>query len=336
VWLKGAARTPTAVWTGSTNLSQGAIYGQANVGHWVRDGAAATLYLEYWNLLSGDPGGRDGDDRPTVLARNRALRDAVATLSPLPVSVEAIAPGVTPVFSPRAGLAALDLYASLIGGAARLACITFAFTIAAPFKTVLEAHTTDGPLSFLLLEKEDRPGKAASAAATETFVRLNSTNNVYEAFGSDLRDPLGQWVMETDTRQLGLNEHVMFIHCKFLLRDPLGADPIIVTGSANFSKASTNDNDENMMIIRGDRRAADIYFTEFNRLWNHYYFRSVVERTERFARTAPAADRPVYSDTDPGDLSLTEDDSWLAKYRPGTLRTKRVGLYTRMSGTVAT
>lgn len=62
--------------------------------------------------------------------------------------------------------------------------------------------------------------------------------------------------------------------------DPLGADPI-VTGSANFSDASTRKNDENMIIVRGDRRAADIYFTEFNKLFNHYYFRGVHQKTAK-------------------------------------------------------
>ena len=109
-----------------------------------------------------------------------------------------------------------------------------------------------------------------------------------------------------------------FIHCKFLLHDPLGADPIVVTGSANFSKASTNDNDENMVIVRGDRRVADIYFTEFNRLFNHYYFRSIAERVQP-DRDADAA------------LQLAEDDSWLQKYLPGTLRSKRVACYTGMA-----
>ena len=123
-----------------------------------------------------------------------------------------------------------------------------------------------GPLLFLLLEKEDRPNRRA----TKPFVRLDADNNVYQASGSELQTTLGQWVVETDTRKLGLNHHVAFIHCKFLLHDPLGADPIVATGSANFSKASTNDNDENMVIVRGDRRVADIYFTEFNRLFNHY------------------------------------------------------------------
>jgi phosphatidylserine/phosphatidylglycerophosphate/cardiolipin synthase-like enzyme len=138
-----------------------------------------------------------------------------------------------------------------------------------------------------------------------------------QASGSELRTTLGQWVVETDTRKLGLNQHVAFIHCKFLLHDPLGADPIVVTGSANFSKASTNDNDENMVIVRGNRRVADIYFTEFNRLFNHYYFRSVAERSSP-AETLRA-------------LQLAEDDGWLEKYQSGTLRSKRVACFTGMA-----
>ena len=49
-----------------------------------------------------------------------------------------------------------------------------------------------------------------------------------------------------NTKKLRLNQHVSYIDSKFLLRYPLGKDPIVVTGSANFSNASTND--ENMIM----------------------------------------------------------------------------------------
>jgi len=51
-----------------------------------------------------------------------------------------------------------------------------------------------------------------------------------------------------------------------MLRDPFGDDPRVAEGSVNFSDQSVNDNDENMLLIRGNERVADIYFTEFNRL----------------------------------------------------------------------
>jgi phosphatidylserine/phosphatidylglycerophosphate/cardiolipin synthase-like enzyme len=156
-------------------------------------------------------------------------------------------------------------------------------------------------------------GGPARRELHQTVRALNAENNVYMASGAELQTTLGKWVVETDARRLGLNRHVAFIHCKFLLHDPLGDDPIVVTGSANFSAASTSENDENMVIVRGDRRVADIYFTEFNRLFNHYYFRSIAERS-----TPTETLRGLY---------LVEDDSWLEKYRPGTLRSKRVDCF---------
>ena len=311
--------SPTQVWTGSTNLTDGGVHGQANVGHWIRDRAVARSFLDYWNLLEQDPGGRSDDSNSTVRSRNAEFYDDVATLTPVP-ALDAIPPGTTPVFSPRKGLAPLDLYVELASKASSLACMTFAFSVPAPFKAALAQNTTAGPLCFLLLEKEDRP----NSRSTTPFVRLRAAQNVYQASGSEITTPLGQWVVETDNRKLGLNSHVAFMHCKFLLHDPLGADPIVVTGSANFSEASTTGNDENMVIVRGDRRVADIYFTEFNRLFNHYYFRAVVERT---SRGAPA----VASPTGAGSLALEEDDRWLRKYAPGTLRTKRVDQFVRMA-----
>ena len=58
-----------------------------------------------------------------------------------------------------------------------------------------------------------------------------------------------------------------------MLIDPLGEDPVVIVGSANFSAASTDSNDENMLVIRGNKAVADIYLGEFMRLFSHYAFR---------------------------------------------------------------
>jgi phosphatidylserine/phosphatidylglycerophosphate/cardiolipin synthase-like enzyme len=58
-----------------------------------------------------------------------------------------------------------------------------------------------------------------------------------------------------------------------MLVDPLSEDPIVVCGSANFSRASIVENDENMIIVRGNKRIADIYLGEYMRLWSHHAFR---------------------------------------------------------------
>ena len=303
---------PEQVWTGSTNLTMGGVHGQSNVGHLVRDTATASAYTAYWDLLATDPGGRSSDSAGDKRTKNAAFKATVAQFTPAPADRAGIAPGITPVFSPRPDLAALNLYAHLIGaGTASLACATFAFGIAQEIQDAAAAGTPDGPLRFFLLETL---GKAT--------VRLDASRNVYQAWGSELDHPLGKWVAETTTRELGLNRHVAFIHDKFLLSDPLGADPVVVTGSANFSRASTTENDENMIIVRGDRRVADIYFTEFNRLFFHYYFRSVVQRLSGAAAAA---------ESDQHALDLVEDDTWTQKYAPGTLRAKRVAKLAEMA-----
>jgi phosphatidylserine/phosphatidylglycerophosphate/cardiolipin synthase-like enzyme len=312
-----AGSVPAQVWTGSTNLTLGGIAGQTNVGHWVRDAASALAFQGYWNLLSGDPGGRAGDTRADVLRKNAAFRDAVEQLSPAPADLHAVPVGTTPVFSPRHTDAVLQSYAVLLDTAEREGCITFAFGVGAAFKELLKDNTTQSAIVFMLLETRDRPDPAHPTA----YVRIDSRNNVYEAWGSFLENPVYQWAMETNAGLLGLNQHVSYVHSKFLLIDPLGEDPIVVSGSANFSDASTTENDENMIVVRGDRRAADIYATEFNRIFNHYYFRSVTEATAGEPQSALDA-----------SLFLVEDDSWIAKYDAGTLRAKRLALYAAMSG----
>jgi phosphatidylserine/phosphatidylglycerophosphate/cardiolipin synthase-like enzyme len=92
---------------------------------------------------------------------------------------------------------------------------------------------------------------------------------------------------------------VDFVHTKLMLIDPLTDDPIVVTGSANWSDESSKANDENVVVIRGNTRVADIYLTDFMRIFNHYRLRGKAR--------VPASKR------EPGrraKLHLAEDDSW--------------------------
>lgn len=308
VFLQGATQKPTAVWTGSTNVSEGGIFGQTNVGHWVRDPKTAASFTKYWQLLSADPGSKKGQGRSQNSAANADFTQAVVALQQdiEAATAQKIPTGITPIFSPRTSDVMLQSYASLLDSATDYAAITLAFGINDVFRAALKNNVPKSHITFMLLEKRD-------VGAT---VKLTPKNNVYQAWGSYIADPLYQWTREVNTKILQLNQHVMYIHSKFMLVDPLGAQPLIVTGSANFSKESTVGNDENMIVIKGNRRAADIYFTEFNRLFNHYYFRSVYEELGKKGAAA--------------NLFLAPNDSWLAEYKPGMLRYKRVKIFTKM------
>ena len=217
-----------------------------------------------------------------------------------------ISKGVSVVFSPQSDLSPLQTYAAMFNTAKNLACITFPFGINCYFKKALEYNTTADQLSLLLLDKPDTFEKDI-----ESFTKLGARQNVYQAWGAAIDHPLYRWTKEVTTRDLKLNVYVPYIHAKFMLVDPLGDCPLVITGSANFSSASTISNDENMLVIKGNKRVADIYFTEFNRLFFHYYFRDFYDDSEK------------QDGCKNNRLFLTPDDSWLQQFKQGKLGYKK-------------
>jgi phosphatidylserine/phosphatidylglycerophosphate/cardiolipin synthase-like enzyme len=97
-----------------------------------------------------------------------------------------------------------------------------------------------------------------------------------------------------------------------MLLDPLTDDPIVVAGSANFSDASTQKNDENMIVVRGNTRVADVYLGEFMRLYSHHAFRESLQRRA--------------SDDQPKHLSV---DDWWKGYFGNTARSRRRKYFAR-------
>lgn len=280
-------KRPVQVWTGSTNITRGGIFGQANVGHLVRDSKVAQKYLEYWHLLAGDP-------------ENKVLRPALGGLTPDLVDLPE--PGCTPIFSPRPDLAMLRWYASRMDAATQTALLTAAFGVNPLLAAVLNKDR-DYP-RFLLLEKRGN-----------NYDIYSADPDVHVSIGSHLGpDSLYQWAAE---RLTGFNVHVQYIHTKFMLVDPLTDDSLVVTGSANFSDGSVKENDENMLVIRQDRRVTDIYLGEFMRLFNHFYFRYHANRV-----------RQLEEGEEPRGVFLIEDDSWTNRYyNPASTRFKMRQLF---------
>jgi hypothetical protein len=241
---------PVAVWTGSTNITENGIFGQLNVGHRLADPAIAQQYLDYWHQLLPDP-------------TSGTLNNWVDRHNPVPAGIDGWPTGVSVVFSPHTHLDALDRYGELFGSAQDLVCITFPFNLDPHFADQLPG---DHPALRWLLFEDDNTAAAGRALVTDADTELVAGAVLAEG---GFRD----WVAELDNP---LTTNIDFIHTKFMLVDPLGDDPVVVTGSANFSGPSTNKNDENMLVIRGDTTVADLYLTEFMRIFEHYRFRQRV------------------------------------------------------------
>ena len=238
--------TPVSVWTGSTNLSEGGIFGHSNVAHVVRDSAVAGRYLDFWHELQGDP----------ELAAIQAWTDANSPF----VQNDVASAGIHTLFSPRSNLDPLDWYANeFAGGPNASASITLPFGMTNVFEDRLTAYA--GPaLHFVMLDQRDSH-QAVWSASKQVFVAVGSEGGP---------DVLSRWAKEALT---GFNVHVPYLHTKILLVDPLSQSPTVISGSANFSPNSTDLNDENMLVIPGDQDLADVYFTEYARIFQHFYAR---------------------------------------------------------------
>jgi len=250
-----------AVWTGSTNFTPSGFLGQTNVGHIVRDANVAKQYLAYWEQLSED-------------AEWQGLRDWNEENDPSPDS-ETPKNSIVTLFSPRRDDSMLEWYARRISDASDTVMFTAAFGVNA---TLAEAFAEDAPfLRYILLEK---PLKADAEALLGRDRDLQIANGA--ALGKQtLRAKVPGWQLDKwflDEGHYRYEGNVFYIHTKILLVDPLSDDPLVISGSANFSKNSLVNNDENMLLIRGDTRVADIYMTEFDRIFRHFYFRNVANK----------------------------------------------------------
>lgn len=276
----GAAQ---AVLTGSTNFSVGGIYGHSNVVHVCERNDVAAKYMWLWDELKKN---------------TPKSADTGVLVGKTPIPDDPLTKQITSIFSPRDTLAALDWYAEQAKGSNDALFMTFAFGMNKRFQDAY--RNGNAKLRYALMEAMSGPTrtKEQKAANEAAIIALRRMPQNKFAIGSRLgKGAFNHWLVE---RLTGLNVHVRYLHTKYMLVDPLGANPLVVSGSANFSEASTTDNDENMLIIRGNSRVADIYLGEFMRLYRHFAFRDWLTQH-------PEADEVQVG-------HLDETDQWWKRY----------------------
>ncbi len=294
---------PQQVWTGSTNITPSGFLGQTNVGHLVRDDTVASAYNAYWQQVATDP------DRKELKAWTK--KHNAEPSGQLPAN------GISVLFSPRSSARMLDWYGARMDEAQRTVMLTAAFGVT---RKLAEHFDNDRDyLRFLLMEKEN--------ANDETQAMLKRDRDTRIALGKALgRDTIGRkldgWQLDkwfADEEHYRKQGHIFYVHTKIMAIDPLSDDPQVYSGSANFSPASLSSNDENMLLIRGDRRVGDIYATEFFRLFNHFYFRTVANAVASRNPGEDQAEEAVY---------LDPDGAWTdSHFKAGTYHQRRRELF---------
>ncbi len=268
--LNNGVRKAQAVLCGSTNFTANGVYRQANVVHVVRRPATAGQFLALFEVLFG------GADRA-------ATRDFITGANPLPADGEA--PPLFASFTPRPRTDDLAAVVKIIDDADRDVLFCTAFGL------------DDSVLDALLGAEHDEVLRFGLQNARSRITGVHRDRTASFTATAMLKKGLEGFLAESTRGQRGN----ILIHTKLVVTDFTSDSPTVVSGSHNLSPSASKNNDENLLMVRGDTDVADCYGVELMRLYDHYRF--------RFAVRGGA-----------GPPSLTPDDSWTERYfREGSL-----------------
>jgi phosphatidylserine/phosphatidylglycerophosphate/cardiolipin synthase-like enzyme len=161
---------------------------------------------------------------------------------------------------------------------------------------VLQAQIDNPNLIVLGVVNQLSLTKTAGAGENKQTVRVNLVSpefsrsfplEVIEPEG--VRNALGPWAAEVTRRDfLGPSEqhpnigHAI-VHAKILILDGLSDDPVVITGSHNFSKSASEKNDENLLVLRKAPALAKKYLVEINTIYEHYRWRAYLTEHNNLA-----------------------------------------------------
>jgi len=264
---------PARVITGSANYTTGGLTEQANLIHTIESPGLAQLYLARANLLLNDPG------------VGITKKESIGWSAPVKVGGASIRVN----FSPEPNSASTQLTA--ITDAITKATHSVLFCLFSPAdKDLRRACFSAGDRGLMMFGLTNRIGvpsedvinadpealQAGVLAGLELYHRSKNNMDVIDArFFNPKNLPDGfspEFNLYPGAKPPPYPP--VIIHHKFILIDAETDHPVIYTGSANMSRNSVHNNDENLLEIKGDTALAAVYLSEFMRLYEHYRARA--------------------------------------------------------------
>jgi phosphatidylserine/phosphatidylglycerophosphate/cardiolipin synthase-like enzyme len=92
----------------------------------------------------------------------------------------------------------------------------------------------------------------------------------YRVFGAEAFD--GKKIPASWQEEI-LSAGFAIIHDKVMVIDPFSDDCVVITGSHNLGHKASYDNDENLVIIKGNKKLALAYTTHILDVYDHFSFR---------------------------------------------------------------
>lgn len=251
---------PRIAWTGSTNWSPTGLCTQINNGIAIHDLETAAIFREEWDRL------RD--------AANSTPKELVAENSKVK-SVKLKDAHVDVWFTRTKGAPEMEAANELIANAKEgVVFLMFQPGGSSMLNAIVKQQAAD-PNLFVkgvisTMQKQD------TDQAKVTLVDRNGQKvHPFEIDQPTGLHGVGKWAVEVSRGQFLKQVGFAIVHSKVIIIDPNGKNPVVITGSHNFSASASGKNDENMVIIQGNAALAKAYAVEVQSVFDHYNFRSV-------------------------------------------------------------
>ncbi|ELX10220.1 phospholipase D/transphosphatidylase [Janthinobacterium sp. HH01] len=250
------------VLTGSTNWTTTGLCTQLNNVLVVERPVTANRFYQQWRQLA-----EVGDDMPDALrvANGRPTDDGkVTTLFAATKAQAEFAPVLEAIANAKQGV----LFLMFMPGQSPL--------LQALLARVTE---TDAPYIRGVVSAVTQSEKGV---VTEHNAQVIANGADLKRFHNEVLKPDGvppanlpAWALEEFQRSMYLSAGLnAIIHSKTLVIDPFSDDCMVVTGSHNFSPAASSKNDENLVIIRGDKALAQAYAVHIEGVYDHFAWRA--------------------------------------------------------------
>jgi phosphatidylserine/phosphatidylglycerophosphate/cardiolipin synthase-like enzyme len=330
---------PTAVWSGSTNWTPTGLCAQSNNTIVVESEDVAQAYFEYWTRLHADELPEpDPLSAPLGSDQGPELRKANAKPSPAKLDngkteVELwYSPNTPKTGTPKTRTVPPDL--EFVFSLMKRAKDAIFFLVFNPGRTDPEDEdvntvvsagidfgrldpklTVFGAISdptalpgFVAPPKDAPQDKNAPKIPNAAIFSPSGVPNVLMIRAAAINDLVSDFQREI------LSAGHAIIHDKIVVIDPMSeTDCVVITGSHNLGFKASYANDENMLILRGNRALALAYTVHVLDVYDHYKFRAALEQQARDAmlKGNPKPKKP----TGKGFLQTT--DKWQDPYIAG-------------------
>jgi len=303
-----------AVLCGSTNWTPTGLCAQTNNTLVIEDDQLAQRYLSYWKQLAADTQAAKGEAKSLQGAKLRAFdaksKDLIVDESAVeswfspntPRSrsrpkktaakpkVEAVPPDMSAVMEHIANAKHAILFLAFYPGSPSIA--NWAGQAAKKDKTLfVRGCVTNKSASEGFYYELKGSAPPAKVKGKKTPIKQDP-----RVIGAEALD--GKVVPQGWQKEL-LKAGFAIIHDKVMVIDPFADDCVVITGSHNLGYTASYNNDENLLIVQGNRKLAAAYATHVLDVYDHFSWRYAVNHGGAKGGSA---------------FLKSEPDEWLSKY----------------------